>query len=73
MLSTRRYAAFLAVGATFAVPIAGCGGGGDDNNTSAAANTGAATQVSTAGGAAGGAGGTVDLTAVDYKFNPSDM
>src|SRR5262245_7936210 len=67
MLSIRRFPAFLAIGAAFAVPIAGCGGG-DDNGTSADTNTGVATQASTTGGA----GGTVDMTAVNYKFSPSD-
>jgi uncharacterized cupredoxin-like copper-binding protein len=67
----RRFAALFVVAAAAAIPIAGCGGGGNDNSTSADTNTGEATQAST-GGAAGGAGGTVDLTAVDYKFNPSD-
>jgi uncharacterized cupredoxin-like copper-binding protein len=72
MLSTRRFATFIAIGAAFAVPIAGCGGG-DDNSTNADTNTGEATQASGSGGAAGGTGGTVDMTAVDYKFNPSDL
>jgi len=70
MPRTRRYAALLAIGALFAVPIAGCGGDDDDNDTSA--DTSEATQASTTGGAAGGAGGTVDMSAVDFKFNPSD-
>jgi uncharacterized cupredoxin-like copper-binding protein len=73
MLSIRRFAAFLAVGAAFAVAIAGCGGGGDDNGTSADTSGGGATQASTTAGGGGTAGGqTVDLNAVDYKFNPSD-
>jgi plastocyanin len=67
MRLNRRFAALFAIGAAVAVPVAGCGGG-DDNSTS-----NAATQASTTGGAAaGGAGGTVDMTAVDFKFNPSD-
>jgi uncharacterized cupredoxin-like copper-binding protein len=67
----RRIAALFVLGAAIAVPVAGCGGGGDDNNTSA--DTSEATQASTSGGAAAtGAGGTVDLTATDFKFNPSD-
>jgi len=72
MLTTRRFAAFLAVGAALAVPIAGCGGGGDDNSTSADTSGGGATQASTTAGGGGGGGQSVDLTAVDYKFNPSD-
>jgi uncharacterized cupredoxin-like copper-binding protein len=66
----RRFAALFVIAAAVAVPIAGCGGGDDDNSTSA--DTGAATQASTTGGAAGGAGQTVDMSAVDFKFNPSD-
>ena len=67
----RRFAALFVVGAAIAVPLAGCGGGDDNGNTSA--DTSEATQASTSGGAAAtGAGGTVDLTTVDYKFNPSD-
>jgi uncharacterized cupredoxin-like copper-binding protein len=67
----RRFAALFVVGAAIAVPVAGCGGGDDNNNTSA--DTSEATQASTSGGAAAtGAGGTVDLTATDFKFDPSD-
>jgi uncharacterized cupredoxin-like copper-binding protein len=70
MRSNRRFAALFAIGAAVAVPMVGCGGG-DDNNTSNAATQ--APPASTTGGAAvAGAGGTVDLTATDYKFNPSD-
>jgi uncharacterized cupredoxin-like copper-binding protein len=68
MRSNRRFAALLAIGAAVAVPIVGCGGSSDDNSTS-----NAATQASTTGGAAAtGAGGTVNLAATDFKFNPSD-
>jgi uncharacterized cupredoxin-like copper-binding protein len=63
----RRFAALLAIGAAVAVPMVGCGSSSDDNSTS-----NAATQASTTGGAATGAGGTVDLTATDFKFDPSD-
>jgi uncharacterized cupredoxin-like copper-binding protein len=66
MLSTRRFAALFAIGAAVAVPIVGCGGSSDDNSTS-----NAATPASTSGGASG-AGGSVDLTATDFKFDPSD-
>jgi uncharacterized cupredoxin-like copper-binding protein len=69
MRLNRRFAALFAIGAAVTVLIAGCGGG-DDNNT-----TNAATQATSTGGAAAGAtgaGGTVDLSATDYKFNPSD-
>jgi uncharacterized cupredoxin-like copper-binding protein len=63
---TRRFAALLAIGAAVAVPMVGCGGGDDDNTSNAA------TQASATGGAAGGAGGTVDLSATEFKFDPSD-
>jgi uncharacterized cupredoxin-like copper-binding protein len=58
------------IAAAVAVPLAGCGGGGDDNSTGA--DTGGATGASTTGGAAAGGGQTVDMTAVNYKFDPSD-
>ena len=68
MRVNRRFAALLAIGAAVAVPMVGCGSSSNDNSTS-----NAATQASTTGGAAAtGAGGTVNLTATDFKFNPSD-
>jgi uncharacterized cupredoxin-like copper-binding protein len=71
MLGTRRLAALLALGAAFAVPIAGCGGSSNNNST-----TNASTSSSAAGtgatAAAAGAGGTVHLAATEYKFTPSD-
>jgi uncharacterized cupredoxin-like copper-binding protein len=66
MLSTRRLVALFAIGAAVAVPMVGCGGSSNDNSTS-----NGATQASTSGGATG-AGGSVDLTATDFKFDPSD-
>ena len=69
MLGTRHLAALLALGAAFAVPIAGCGGS-SNNSTTAASN--ASTTGTTGAAAAGGAGGTVSLTASEYKFSPSD-
>jgi uncharacterized cupredoxin-like copper-binding protein len=66
----RRFAALFVVTAAIAVPMAGCGGGNDDSSTSA--DTGAAAPATTTGGAGGGAGQTVDMTAVDFKFNASD-
>jgi uncharacterized cupredoxin-like copper-binding protein len=66
MLSTRRFAALFAIGAAVAVPIVGCGGSSDDNSTS-----NAATPASTSGGGSS-AGSNVDLTATDFKFDPSD-
>lgn len=69
MRLNRRFAALFAIGATVAIPVAGCGGGSDDNSST----SNAATQASTTGGAAAtGAGGTVTLTATDFKFNPLD-
>jgi uncharacterized cupredoxin-like copper-binding protein len=72
MISSRRFAALFAIGAAVAVPIAGCGGSSNNDN-STGADTSEATQASTSGGAAAtGPGGSVDLTATDFKFNPSD-
>jgi uncharacterized cupredoxin-like copper-binding protein len=68
MRLNRRFAALLAIGAAVAVPMVGCGSSSNDNSTS-----NAATQASTTGGAAAtGAGGTVNLAASEFKFNPSD-
>jgi uncharacterized cupredoxin-like copper-binding protein len=68
MRVNRRFAALLAIGAAVAVPVVGCGSSSNDNSTS-----NAATQASTTGGAAAtGAGGTVNLAATDFKFNPAD-
>jgi uncharacterized cupredoxin-like copper-binding protein len=67
MLSTRRFAALFAIGAAIAVPVVGCGGSSDDDDTS-----NAATPATTTGGGAAGAGGAVDLTATDFKFDPSE-
>jgi uncharacterized cupredoxin-like copper-binding protein len=64
----RHFAALLVIGAAIAIPFAGCGGDDDDDGTSA--DTGAATQAATTGG--GGGGQTVDMSAVDFKFDPSD-
>lgn len=72
MRLNRRFAALLAIGAAVAVPIVGCGSSSDDNSTSNAATQGASTTSTTGGAAATGAGGTVNLTATDFKFNPSD-
>jgi uncharacterized cupredoxin-like copper-binding protein len=67
MQSTRRFAALFAIGAAVAVPIVGCGGSSDDSSTS-----NAATPATTTGGGAAGGASTVDLTATDFKFDPSD-
>ena len=66
MLGTRRFAALCAAGALIAVPLAGCGGGGSSSSTESSN----ASTTSTA--AAGGAGGSVNLSATDFKFTPSD-
>jgi uncharacterized cupredoxin-like copper-binding protein len=71
MRVNRRFAALFGIAAAIAVPLAGCGGDDDDNGTSA--DTGGATQASTTGGGAAGGGQTVDMSAVDYKFDPSDQ
>jgi len=69
----RRFAALFVIAAAAAVPIAGCGGSSsDDNSTSADTSGGGATEASTTTGGGAGGGQAVDLTAVDYKFNPSD-
>ena len=67
MISTRRFAALCATGAAIAVPVVGCGGSSDDNGST----SNAATPVSTSGGGST-SGGTVNLTATDFKFAPSD-
>jgi uncharacterized cupredoxin-like copper-binding protein len=69
MLGTRRLVALLVLGAAFAVPIAGCGGSSNDSSTSSAASNASTTGTAAA---ATGPGGTVDLAATEYKFNPSD-
>jgi uncharacterized cupredoxin-like copper-binding protein len=74
MRLNRRFAALLVTGAAIAVPVAGCGGSSDDNSNSGdTSEANEATQAPTGGGAAAtGPGGTVSLTASDFKFNPSD-
>jgi len=71
MLVTRRFTALLALGAAFAVPIAGCGGS-SNNSTSSTAASNASTTGTTGAAAASGPGGNVSLTASEYKFSPSD-
>src|SRR5262249_53957242 len=69
MLRNRALAALFATGAVIALPVVGCGGGGNDNGT-----TNEASNASTTGTAAAatGPGGTVNLSATNYKFTPSD-
>src|SRR5262245_14569986 len=67
MRGKRRFAVLLAAGALIAAPVIGCGGGGDNDNSN-----NEATNASTSEPAAGGSGGTVNLTATDFKFTPSD-
>jgi uncharacterized cupredoxin-like copper-binding protein len=71
MRLNRRFAALLAIGAAFAVPMVGCGSSSNDNSSS---DTSEANASSTSGAAAPatGPGGTVNLTATDFKFNPSE-
>ena len=71
MGSNRGFAALFVIAAALALPVAGCGGGDDDNGTSADTNGAGANQASTTAGGGGG-GQTVDMTAVDYRFNPAD-
>jgi uncharacterized cupredoxin-like copper-binding protein len=68
MRKRTRFAALLAIGALLAIPIAGCGGDDDDDDGGEAA-TPAATATTTGGG---GGGETVDMSATDFKFDPSD-
>jgi uncharacterized cupredoxin-like copper-binding protein len=73
MPSTRRCAALLAIGALFAVPVAGCGGDDDDNAGNGGGGYGAvggATETSTAATAAGGE--AVDMSLTDFALNPAD-
>jgi uncharacterized cupredoxin-like copper-binding protein len=66
MFTKRRLTALLATGALFAIPLVGCGG--DDNNDNG--DTGGATEASTA--APTGPGGSMNLSATDFKFDPAD-
>ena len=67
MRLNRRFAVLFAIGAAFAVPVVGCGGNSSSDNSTSNAATPATTS-----GASGGDGGTVNLTATDFKFNPSE-
>jgi uncharacterized cupredoxin-like copper-binding protein len=66
MRVNRRFAALFVIGAAIAVPVVGCGGSSNDSGTTSSA----AAPASTTGG--GGGGSSVDLTATDFKFSPSD-
>ena len=69
MRLTRRTAALFTIAAAVAVPIAGCGSSKNDSSSTTATQA-----ASTSGGGAtsGGSGSTVNLTATEYKFTPSD-
>jgi uncharacterized cupredoxin-like copper-binding protein len=69
MSFNRHFAAVFVVAAALAMPIAGCGGGDDDDS----ADTGGAAEASTTTGAVGPDTHTVDLSAADFKFNPSEV
>lgn len=58
--------AILAVAAS--IGLAACGGDDDDEDTSAATTP----TTAQTGAAGGGDGETVDVTATDFKFDPSD-
>ena len=72
MRVTPRFAALLAIGAVVAVPVAGCGSSSNDNSTTNASNTSTQSATTGSASAATGPGGSVNLTATDFKFNPSD-
>jgi uncharacterized cupredoxin-like copper-binding protein len=72
MPSPRRYAAVLACGALFAVPIAGCGGDDDDNGGSGGGGYGAAGGATQATTTADSGGETVDMSLTDFALNPAD-
>ena len=67
-LTGGRTAALLAIAAAIAVPIAGCG----SSKNSSTSTTATQASTSSGGATAGGAASTVNLTATDYKFTPSD-
>ena len=69
MPGTRRFAVLCTAGALIAVPLAGCGGSSDNNSSTSSESSSAST---TGAAAASGAGGSVNLSATDFKFTPSD-
>ena len=62
----KRQVAILAVAAS--IGLAACGGDDDDEDTSAATTP----TTAQTGAAGGGDGETVDVTATDFRFDPSD-
>jgi len=66
MLGTRRFATVLAIGAAFAVPIAGCGGDDDDNGEEAGE---VATEATASAPAEGGQ--TVNMSLTDFRLDPA--
>jgi plastocyanin len=70
MNGRRRLTVLLAAGALFAIPLVGCGDDDDEGETEAA--TEAATEATSTAAAGGGGGETVDISATDFAFAPSD-
>jgi plastocyanin len=72
MHSRWRFVALLAVGAAFAVPVAGCGDDDDDDGGGEAGATATATQAQETAPAGGGGGETVDMSLTDFALNPAN-
>jgi uncharacterized cupredoxin-like copper-binding protein len=69
MNGKRRWTVLLAAGALFAIPLVGCGDDDDDGETEAATE---ATSTATAAGGGGGGGETVDISGIDFAFDPAN-
>jgi plastocyanin len=67
MKRKRRLTVLLAAGALLAIPVAACGDDDDDEG-----ETQAATEATSTAPAGGGGGETVDISATDFAFAPSD-
>ena len=72
MHSRWRFVALFAVGAAFAVPIAGCGGDDDDDDGGEAAATATTTEAPATTPGGGGGAETVDMSLTDFALNPAD-
>ena len=72
MHSRWRFVALFAVGAAFAVPIAGCGGDDDDDDGGEAAATATTTEAPATTPGGGSGAGTVDMSLTDFALNPAD-